>query len=87
MVIWKYPLIIGKNTLTIPVGGEVLSLQIQHDTPHLWVLVNPKHTKVGRIFEFYGTGHSIPEDSNDRTFVDTIQIENGQYVFHLFEIT
>lgn len=39
-----------------------------------------------RIFEIFGTGHTIYCDMGvDRRYIGTFQIENGQFIGHVFE--
>ena len=40
--IWKYQLdTTDKQTITMPFGAEILSVQMQGLNPCMWVLVNP----------------------------------------------
>lgn len=84
--IWKYQLVIDDDQhLRIPKGGEVLSIQVQHDVPCLWVLVEPEEEKETRVFDMYGTGHPIDCDDVERKFIGTFQSPTGMLVFHVFE--
>jgi len=84
--IWKYELdIVGHQTLMIPAGGIVLSVQIQKGVACIWVLVNPEKEKVERKFAIFGTGHPITTVNSGRNFIGTIQIDGGNLVFHVFE--
>ena len=59
--VWKYELDIGKTILSMPVGAEVLCVQLQNDTPCLWACVDSEQPQNQRTFSIYGTGHELPE--------------------------
>jgi hypothetical protein len=74
------------QTVLMPEGAEVLTVQAQRDIPCMWAMVDPSKPKVPRDFETFGTGHTIREDmGTDRTYVGTYQIRGGGLVFHVFE--
>lgn len=82
--IWKYPLEIRDlQTLMVPEGATILTVQAQHDIPVLWALVDPKAPKVRRDFEILGTGNPVEE--GERNYIATIQTHGGQLVWHVFE--
>lgn len=82
--IWKYTLKInGVQELSIPKNGQILSVQIQHGKPQLWVLVDQEEQKESVILHTYGTGH--PVEGENLTYIDTFQIEGGALVFHVFK--
>lgn len=86
MKIWKWPLkVTDLQSLPIPSGSELLTVQTQNDMPQLWALVDEMATIVHRNFATYGTGTPIPEgDHGD--YVGTYQIRGGALVFHVFEL-
>jgi hypothetical protein len=58
--IWKYPLhLIDKQTVNMPKGAEILTVQIQNGTITMWALVDPESVKIKRTIEIFGTGHPI----------------------------
>jgi hypothetical protein len=83
MTVWKYEISPGTSILEIPKGGKVLALQVQQDMPCMWVLVDQDAEKEKRRFEIHGTGSLLPNDYG--TYVGTFQVNNGHYVFHIFE--
>jgi len=85
--IWKYQLeATDIQILQIPSGGVILSCQIQKGKPCLWVMVEPELKKTDRFIEIIGTGNPAHETLNvKRIFIDTIQIDGGDLVFHIFE--
>ena len=80
--IWKYKLE-PKSKLMMPRGAQILSVQTQHERPHMWVLVNPETETEERNFTIYGTGNPLPEFPG--TFIATFQMQGGEYIFHVFE--
>lgn len=85
--IWKYQLdTTDKQTITMPFGAEILSVQMQGLNPCMWVLVNPSKELEDRYIEIYGTGHIIGCDMGiDRAYIGTYQVSGNQLVFHVFE--
>lgn len=85
--IYKYALpAVGAFTVEMPVGSKVLSVQIQHNTPQMWVLVESDAFKEKRRFCIYGTGHQISEEDLPMLrFIATFQTGQSDFVWHLFE--
>ena len=88
MKIWKYTLQPGVTRLEIPNGGQVLSVQVQHGEPRIWVLVDPTARNEAREFTVYGTGVDVPSRHEGlKAFIGTIQMAEGSLVYHVFETT
>lgn len=84
--IWKFQLTSFKMSIDVPIGAEILSVQMQGDIPCIWLLVNPKAPTQSRYFEIYGTGTDIPYDMGImRNYIGTYQLDNGDFIFHVFE--
>lgn len=85
--IWKFQLSPSiKQTIEMPIGAEILSVQGQADQGCIWALVDPDAEKEERIFEVYGTGHDINYDMGvDRKHIGTFQVMGGTLIFHVFE--
>ena len=66
-------------------GAEILCIQTQNEIPCIWALVEPNATVTKRTFEIFSTGHNVPENAN-RSYIGTYQLNNGQLVFHCFEL-
>ena len=71
------------TSISMPIDSEILSLQMQHGIPCLWVLVDTDKAPCLRQFYIYGTGHEIP--STTQKFIGTFQVSEGNLVFHVFE--
>jgi hypothetical protein len=85
MTIWKYTLkAIDIQTLFIPSGAKLLTVQMQHDCPQLWVLCEPLRKPTPRRIAIYGTGNPVPHDAGE--YISTFQMNGGALVFHAFEI-
>ena len=85
-VIWKYKLrAVEKQCLAIPKGAEILSVQLQGNNACLWALVNPEEEKEIKTIGIFKTGNPIATDRQCK-FIDTIQLYNGELVFHVFEL-
>lgn len=82
--IWKVALTItGKQIITVPAYGKILSVQLQAGVVCLWVEVDPTLPRVKRTIRIFGTGHPMNEE--ERQFIGTVQ--QGQFVWHVFEET
>lgn len=82
-VVYKYE-IMKRTELKMPRGAKALTVQVQNGAPRLWALVDPEQPEERRVFEVYGTGHKIP-DIHSVVYVGTFQVDDGAFVFHLFE--
>jgi len=80
--IWKYPLGLARTVhLLMPLGAEVLTVQLQGGVPTLWAIVESDATMGGRMFIVNGTGNEFHGDEG--RYIGTWQ-QDG-YVWHLFE--
>lgn len=91
--IWKFTLKLGVgglNDFWMPRGATILSLQVQRGEPRMWALVEDTNEVEKRSFRIVGTGHELPAASDDielyAHFVDTFQVSDGDFVFHVFEV-
>ncbi len=81
--IWKYPLPIADYfELEMPRGAHYLSVQVQHEQPMLWALVDEHEPKQKHPFSIHGTGHQV-DDAPDQ-YVGTFQTMRGEFIWHLF---
>lgn len=86
MRIWKYPLtVMNEQTLILPPGAQLLTVQVQDERPCLWALVDERApSRQMRHLAIYGTGHPLPE--NPGTYIGTFQLRGGAFVGHVFEL-
>ena len=85
--VWKFELTPSrKQAIEMPINAEILTIQTQFGNPCIWALVDPNAKKEQRGFEIFGTGLSIIYDMLVvRNYIGTYQVNDGQYVFHVFE--
>jgi len=84
--VYKYPLeVVNAQIIMLPVGAEVLCVQVQHERPCIWACVegSPATPLEARTFFTHGTGH--PMNAAAGGYVGTYQLEEGALVFHVFE--
>lgn len=91
--VFKYPLTWDdRQELSVPRGAQLLRVDVQtgpyraveQSTLCLWALVKPDAETVQRTFRIAGTGHPI-EDS-PLEYIDTVVLDGGTLVFHVFEV-
>lgn len=83
--IWKYKLnTVDAQKINLPINARILTVQMQHGTPSLWVIVDPdENIMKEHTFRTYGTGHH--RECISGFYVGTYQDLGGQLVFHVFE--
>ena len=85
--VWKYTLsVIDRQSVGLPKGATILSVGNQHGSLVMWALVDFPDSigHESRIIRVVGTGH-MRDDLNSLKFIGTVQFENGQLIFHVFE--
>lgn len=84
--IWKYQLdVCDDQLLQLPIGAEILTVQVQQESVQMWVCVNPDMTLKTRHIRIHGTGHDVPNHDKLK-YISTFQLHNGNLVFHVFEV-
>jgi hypothetical protein len=85
-VIYKYGILAADSfQLDLPQGATILTVEVQHDEPKIWAIVDPRAPKEVRRFRLIPTG--VPFDSaSTLVYVGTFQLQAGALVFHLFEV-
>jgi len=81
--IHKYKLESDNDRIQMPKGAEILCLQVQHNIPCIWALVDPEKPLIGRSFITMGTDWSI--DNDKMSYIGTYQIAAGAFIWHVFE--
>lgn len=82
--IYKYPLSIAPvQTLGIPAGATLLTVQTQRNQPCLWALVDPERLQEEVRLRMVGTGHEF-EDADQWEYLGSFQLDAGMLVFHVF---
>lgn len=85
LTIWKYELSHSGCHLEMPKDAVLLSVQVQDETPRLWVLVDEDADLEQREVTVIGTGH-MSEALDELKFIDTFQMAGGLLVYHAFEV-
>lgn len=83
--IWKFPFQINHSvSIRMPRYSKILCVQVQNNIPCLWVLVEKHYDEVDRLFRIVGTGE-IYDDKGIGNYIGTFQLNDGEFVFHLFD--
>lgn len=86
--IYKYPFQVEDVvTQFMPMGSEILAVQVQGDIPCIWAIVDPEAELEVRRFQLYGTGHTMDIAVTQDQHVGTFQLLGGRFVGHLFDVT
>lgn len=80
-VIWKFPLPMN-GTIEIPIGAEILDVQMQEGSPVLWAIVDPSAKKQQMNIYLVGTGQPLPDSLTKDKHMGSVQ--SGQFVWHVF---
>lgn len=85
--IWKFPLVIkDEQTITIPGGAKILTVQLQKGDLYIWAIVDPNEPLRDRTIYVRGTGHPLNFSINKAIrYVGTFQLSAGDLVFHVFQ--
>lgn len=86
--IWKYPLqLVDKQVIDMPYGAKLLTVQVQHEIPCVWVAVDQPEPifKAPVTFWIVGTGRQIPMEAVTKSgYLGSFQLDGGHLVFHVF---
>ena len=79
--IYMYPVIIGFNGLSLPLGADVVLIGEQYGHLQMWVEQDPTRPMTQRQFNVYGTGHPIY--NNNEHHLATVLVDD--FVWHVYE--
>ncbi len=91
--VYKYPLAWDdRQEIMLPRGAQVLRIDVPAELYRtgtlpglfLWALVNPDAETAPRTIRIAGTGHPI--DDSPLEYIDTVMLDGGSLVFHVFEV-
>lgn len=87
MKVFKYPLEVRSNVITVPFGAQILSVGQQNGQLCLWALVETEAREVQIEITVVGTGWDIKGRLSDFVggFLGTVQA--GAFVWHVFDTT
>lgn len=85
--IWKYQITTkDEQTIAMPGGAELLTIQMQFDNLCVWALVDPDKPTKERTIRIFGTGHPIDADElRVMRYLGTYQLNGGALVFHAYD--
>jgi len=84
--IFKYTLGVSDHQeIFPPANAEFINVQMQNDKICLWALVDPNMQEKAREIRVIGTGHPIYDDSGKLAYIGTVQMMNGELIWHIFE--
>lgn len=82
MKVFKYPLeMADSQTISVPRGAQLLTVQIQHNLATLWALCDPDAPLAPLEIDMVGTGYTAPENMS---YLATVQWSGGSFVTHYF---
>jgi hypothetical protein len=85
--IHKFHVGLGMSSLMLPPDAKVLTVQMQRDTPQMWILLDTDAACIVRRFVTVGTGHDMSAFISEKAaYVGTFQMNEGALVLHVFEI-
>ena len=85
--IWKFAVgIDDRQDIRVPKGAKVLTVQMQDRELCLWAIVETDAATIGVDMPVWvhGTGHPCAVDEKFGRYVDSVQMHDGQLVFHVF---
>lgn len=88
MKIWKFKLeITDSQTVTMPIGYEIISVQNQNEKACIWAICDDETERYSQCrIRCFGTGQEMGDFSMRKNlFIGTVQFNNGALVFHFFE--
>lgn len=80
-VIYKYPLLVGYNCISLPLEAEIVHIAHQHGQLQMWVEQDPTRPLSQRQFNVYGTGYPIC--NNNEMHLATVLVDD--LVWHIYE--
>lgn len=95
--VYRYPLrIVDEQVVSMAEGAEILAVARRddqrqvvrggsHEPVDMWALVDPNAPLSPRRIRIAGTGHPL-SDVDSLVFLGTVQIAQGQLIFHVFEM-
>lgn len=84
--VWKYTLEAKESQkVEMPLGAKILSAEEQNDQIVIYAIVDPdEETYETFVVVVVGTGHETHFALHDMNFLNTVKMENGKLMFHVF---
>ena len=85
--IYKYIIHEGECIpISLPENSVFLRVDQQNQQIVLWFIIDEINNLHTRSFSTFQTGKQLPFDILDQKFLGSVQLYNGSYVSHVFEI-
>jgi hypothetical protein len=82
--IFKYPLkVTDVQTVEMHRNAQILTVQVQGETPCIWALVDTEEQMWRYEFKTYDTGGFM--GASHGSYVGTYQLAEGRLVYHIFK--
>lgn len=81
--IWKYQLDPNNLEIFMPQGAKILFAGVQNSQICIWAEVDSSAGKEKRIFQVFGTGHTLTD--HDMKYIGTVTMYSDSLVFHIYE--
>ena len=65
-------------------SGEIISVENQNDKIVVYVKTDGSLCEYNTKFLIYGTGHELADDIDECDFLGTVNLLNGELMFHVF---
>lgn len=79
----KYPLaLIDEQEVLMPVGANILCVQVQDGQPVLWAVIETTELKIPRRIAIVTTGRQF--DELPKKYIGTVQLDG--FVLHFFDL-
>lgn len=84
--VYKYTLTPSTIHTMMPKDAKIISAKLQHDKAVVWAVVDTDKPNEQRTLVVIPTGEPIPEFVRIVDFIDTVSINDGALIFHIFEV-
>ena len=75
----------GDYVISMPEHAEIIYVGAQNGYITLWVRVQPVNPSVLCTFKIIATGETIPDKWTKMTYIGTVLLGGGTFVWHIFE--
>ncbi len=75
--------VVNYQSVVLPEGSEILTVQIQKGTPCIWYKVKDTINSESRGILMYTTGKYV--DKVEGKYIGSFQLYDGEFVAHVFE--
>lgn len=84
--IFKYPIEMSSEiTLSLPIGSTIQCIKVNNNTPFIYAIVDENEKELeDNKFRCYVTGEELDEYHGEYYYFDTISLNSGTLIFHLY---